>query len=125
MTESSVDFTERKRMVERLGQSEGLYRIVVENVHDGLTIIENGKIAYVNDRACEIFGYPKADILKMTGIDVAAPEEKERVQLIQADSIRTGKLPEQIEFWIVQKDGTRKCIQNRYSPLASMGRFAS
>jgi PAS domain S-box-containing protein/putative nucleotidyltransferase with HDIG domain len=106
---------ERKRAEEALRESEVRFRRMAENIQDGLTIIEHGKVVYVNDRACEIFGYPKDELVKLTGFDVAAPEEKERLQAIVEKARQTGIRLEELEFWIVRKDGTLCCIRNRYS----------
>jgi len=116
-----TDMTEHKQIEKRLSESSDLYRTIAENVHDGVTIIEKRKIVYVNDRAREIFGYPRAEIIRRTGVELAGLEEKEFLQRIQADAIQTRKLPGQIEFWVVRKDGTKKRIQNRYSPLSEDG----
>jgi len=101
--------------MEKLRESEERYKSMIENIQDGLTIIEHGKVTYVNDRACEIFGYPKAELVKLTSLDVAVPEEKERLQQIMEESRRTGAGPEELEFWIIRKDGTRRYIRNSYS----------
>ena len=111
------DITERKQMEKRLIESEERYRSIVENIHDGLAIIEDGKTVYANNRMCEILGYPKSELAKFSGFDFAAPEERERLQRIQADIERTGIRPEELEFWIVRKDGTKRCIQNKYSTI--------
>lgn len=105
-----VDFTERRHTEER-------YRSIAENIEDGLAIIEHGKTVYINKRLSEILGYPKEDLLKMTGFDLAAPEEKERLKEI-AEGIRQGNLPpKELQFWVVRKNGERRFIQNRYAPL--------
>ncbi|MDO9537143.1 MAG: PAS domain S-box protein, partial [Thermoplasmata archaeon] len=40
----------RSQNVDALTQSEGRFRKMAENIHDGLTIIEEGQVTYVNDR---------------------------------------------------------------------------
>jgi len=113
---------ERMRESERaLQESQRRYQTIVESVQDGLTIIEEGKVTYVNDRACEIFGRSRAELLKTNGVDLAASEAKERLQRIQGETINSGKALEELEFWIARKDGTRRCILNRYSHITKDG----
>ncbi|MCI0482524.1 MAG: PAS domain S-box protein, partial [Candidatus Dadabacteria bacterium] len=109
-----TDMTQRKLMEDTLLESEERFRRMAENIQDGLTIIENGRVVYFNDRACEIFGYPRDELIKKTGIDLAAPEEKERLSGIMKKPDEGGNINE-LDFWIVRKNGTRRFINNRYS----------
>jgi PAS domain S-box-containing protein len=98
-----------------LVESEAHYRVIAENIQDGLTVIEGGKTVYVNDRACQIFGYARNEFMKLTGFDVAALEEKERLRLVREEAIKPGVYPEELQYWIVRRDGTKRYIHNRYS----------
>jgi PAS domain S-box-containing protein len=111
------DITQRKWAEEALQGSEERYRTIVDNTQDGLTIIEDGRTVYVNDRACEIYGYTKDEYARMTSLDFAAPEEKQRLQRIVEEIRQTSMVPQELECWIVRKDGTRRCIRNRYSRI--------
>lgn len=96
-------------------ESEERFRRMADNIQDGIVIIEQGRVAYVNDRACEIFGYPRDELVKLGPARVAAPDEKERVRLMMEQAHERGGELEDLEFWIVRKDGTRRCIHSRYS----------
>ncbi|MBD3190496.1 MAG: PAS domain S-box protein [Candidatus Heimdallarchaeota archaeon] len=109
------DITDLKHSVQAVIESERRYQIMAENIHDGLTIIENGKIIYLNHRACEIFGYPEEELMNLTTFDIAAPEERDRLKEIWYESKKENISPRELDFWIVQKDGTRRFINNRYS----------
>ena len=93
-------------------KSEERFRNLAENIQEGLTILENGKIVYVNDRACEIFGdCPDGNLLDRVN-QFALPEERERLK----DSISNSNHPTiELQYWIKRKDGERRCIREHYS----------
>jgi PAS domain S-box-containing protein len=99
------DVTQRKWEEEALQESEERYRTIVDSTQDGLTIIEDGRTVYVNDRACEIYGYSRDEYVRMTSLDFAAPEEKDRLRRIVEEIRRTNAMPQALEYWIVRKDG--------------------
>ncbi|NVM00728.1 MAG: PAS domain S-box protein [Candidatus Helarchaeota archaeon] len=90
------------------------FRKLCDKSVDGLTIVENGKVVYLNDRVSEIFGYPKEDLTNFFEMDYAVPKDRKDLRDFFEDTEKTGIPPNIIEFWISQKDGKRKCIQNRY-----------
>ncbi|NMC59871.1 MAG: PAS domain S-box protein, partial [Candidatus Methanofastidiosa archaeon] len=110
-----TDVTPKMMMGEALKESEERFRRIVENIQSGITIIENRKIVYINNKASEIFGYPKEELLNMDSFDLAAPEEKAKLKKIIEESINKNTFPRELEFWIVRKDGTRRFINNHYS----------
>lgn len=104
-----------KRGFNKIVESDERFKRMAENINEGLTIIENGKIVYLNNRVCEIFGYPKNELENLTGIDLALEEEKERLRKIQREVDDQTREIKTLKFWIQQKDGTKKYIQNKYS----------
>jgi PAS domain S-box-containing protein len=74
-----IDITEQKQAQLALQQSEERYRSLVENTMDGIYIAEvpTGKFIFLNQRACELFGYSQKDGLKLTIWDVISPEGHE------------------------------------------------
>ncbi|MBD3285365.1 PAS domain S-box protein, partial [candidate division WOR-3 bacterium] len=113
---STLQIALYKHEIEKeLKASEERFRRMAENVQDGVTIIEDGAIVYVNDRVCEIFGYSKGELKKLSGIELAVPEEKTRLEKIRKDVLKGGRSITELEFWIERKDTTRRCVLNRYS----------
>ncbi len=59
---------ERKRMQQALRDSEELYSALVGNLTDAVLMFKGDTVAWCNDRAEEIYGYPKEELLgKTTG----------------------------------------------------------
>ncbi|MFO7619300.1 MAG: PAS domain S-box protein [Thermoplasmata archaeon] len=115
------DITERKRAELFLRLSEGRFRRMAENIHDGLTIIENGKVDYVNERAVEIYGYPREELMKMSQIDLIVPEDRKQMLTIMENARKRDQKIGELEFWILAKDGSRRYVRTRISSSQEEG----
>jgi PAS domain S-box-containing protein len=109
------DNTARKITQEFLRQSEERFREMAENIQDGITVLENNRVVFVNERACDIFGYPREELLVMPGLAFLGPEELDRVEQYKQDVQTRDKTDLKLECWIAGKNGERRFIQNRHS----------
>ena len=116
--ELEKEVAERKQAQEELRKSKALYQSIVENTKDGLAVIGGGRIVYLNDRVCEILGYSREELAELGRLGIAAAEEKERLRGFMKRVHRKGAPPEEMELWIVRKDGTRRYILYRYSTIS-------
>jgi PAS domain S-box-containing protein len=106
----------RERKVEQVRQEpEDRFRLMADSMPDGITIVEDGQVVYVNNRLCELFGYSRKELLRMSGMELVALEEKERLQKILQAARKEGKFLKELEYWAVRKDGSRCYVRNRYS----------
>jgi PAS domain S-box-containing protein len=101
-----------------LRASERQYRLLVENVADGIGIIQEGKLVFVNDALASLLGYTPDNLL-----------EKVPVELFRSnDTPYFGKMREYIEHdltnqqwqvleFVVTKDGREVWIEGRHSAI--------
>ena len=69
------DISDRKKMEDSLRKSEEWSRFILDHANDGIHIdTPEDKIIHVNSRLCEMMGYTKEDLLKMSVSDLIAPE---------------------------------------------------
>jgi PAS domain S-box-containing protein len=95
--------------------SEERFHNMADNIQEGLTIIENGNLAFVNDRACEIFGAcPDGNLINRIKT-FAAPEEQARLMRTIRIVGGSGEFPKELEYWIHRNDGSRRCIREYYT----------
>ncbi len=109
------DITDEIESSKNLEESEKRFRNMADNINDGLTIIENGKVVYTNKRLSEITGYSQEELRFITGLKLAAPFEIERVKVLQENTNCNNIIPDSLEYWIHTKNGELRHIRNDYS----------
>jgi PAS domain S-box-containing protein len=68
------DITDRKRIEEALRESEEKYRIVAEGASDGIAIIRDGRLEYVNPCLAHMAGYTVEELTGASFIRFISPE---------------------------------------------------
>lgn len=111
------DITAKKTAELALKSSEEKFRLMAENLQDGIIIYEDGRVIYANNRIEEIFGYSRDELATIKPPDLAAPEERARVEKIIDECLISRNVPSDIKFWIIRKDGTRRYIYNRITSI--------
>lgn len=109
------DITAQRKVEQALAASEGRFRTMAENITCGLIIMEEGRMVYANDRACQLCGYPRDDLIALWGPELTAPRSSEEKDQILREIRETGVYPEQVDTWIICKDGTQCCLNLRFS----------
>ena len=101
------DITERKQAEARLRESEERYRIAIEQSNDGVALVRDGRIIYVNRTFLDIFGFGDAgEILGQPQSLIVHPDDPGRAarhgSTYGAPESRNGRY----EFKGVRRDGT-------------------
>ena len=130
--EAIRDLTSRKEAEEALRKSEERFRILLQNVNDGLIVYDvsaagPGKIREANDRACQMLGYTLKELIGLTIRDISVPEHAARIPQITGEMAAMKRAIFETEF--LRKDGTRVSaeistrlfdLENREVALAAM-----
>ncbi|MDI6740113.1 MAG: PAS domain S-box protein, partial [Candidatus Edwardsbacteria bacterium] len=120
------DLTECKRSEEMLNQSEEKYRTLVDNIQDGVFIIQGVEMQFVNEAFARMVGYTAEEVIGMDFRRLVAPEDLEMV----ADRYRRRQagenVPREYEFRARHKDGKTRVFVNMNVGLVDyQGRVAS
>jgi PAS domain S-box-containing protein len=99
--------TERKRTAEALRESEHRFRGTFENAAVGFANVSlDNRFTRLNQRFCEIAGYPEEELLNKTWQEITHPQDLE-ADLDQYSKLRDGLIDSyQMEKRYVRKDGS-------------------
>ncbi len=109
------DVTEHIMAEREIRESEERFRMMADNIRDGLIILENGKIQYANNRIADMTGYSLEELWAMKPLTIITPESRDKamqqIQYLQANPDKPGDL----QLWIIRKDGERRFVSARIS----------
>jgi PAS domain S-box-containing protein len=108
------DVTEHILAEREMRDSEERFRMMADNIQDGLIILENGKTIYANNRIAEITGY-SFDELGMDPLAIIAPESHDRVEPLIRHLQAHPEKPGEFQMWIIRKNGERRFVYFRMS----------
>jgi two-component system NtrC family sensor kinase len=120
------DVTERKKAEDKLRESEELYRVVVENVAEAITISIDAKRVFINKAFLDIHGLK--DISQVIGESIdqfIVPEDKEFVVARNMARQRGESVPFFYEYRILRSDGEVRTVQILAVPLQYRGQAAT
>lgn len=113
---------ELESQVEKFTQAE--YKITVgeerfknmaDHIREGLTIIENGNLVYINERACQIFGDCPQGNIDQRIRTFALISEVERLSPVIERMALSAEIPHELQYWIKNQKEEIRCIHEHYS----------
>ncbi|MCX9012708.1 MAG: PAS domain S-box protein [Candidatus Methanoperedens sp.] len=119
------DITERKRVEEALKLSEEKYRTLIDNIQDGVFIIQDAKIQFANEAFARIAGYTVEEITGKDFQELVSPEDLEIVTDRYHRRQAGEDIPKEYEFRMLHRDGTRIIVNMNVGLINYQGRVAS
>jgi len=115
---TATDITERKEADQRIRESEGRYKHLVESIEEGMIIADElENISFANKAARTIFGYSKLEMAKLNLRKLVSSADFKRLQLKTDKRIKGHSSKYEME--IIRKDGERRLISITASPLVN------
>jgi PAS domain S-box-containing protein len=119
-----TDITERKRAEEAMRESEEKYRILVERANDGIAIVQDTIIKYVNPSLAEAVGYTIGELIGTPFADYVHPDDLRKV----VDRYKRRMAGEAVtpiyEIAIGRKDGSKVDVEANAGIITYQGKPA-
>jgi len=100
------DITARKRVEQRLQESEARYSAVVTQAKDGVVIIQDNILQFVNEAMGEMLGYAPAEMENTPIINYIAPDSRALIVNRIRARLAGQEVPSVYEASLMRKDGT-------------------
>ncbi len=117
---------ERLLAEEALRKSEQQYRLLAENVADGIGIIQEGKLVFVNDALASTFGYPAVQLIGKSLVDLFHHTDRALFRKMSAQLEQGSPEPQNwpVLQRVVKRDDREVWMERRYSPTTWEGQPA-
>ena len=92
-------------------KAEEAYRRVVENAIEGIVVLQEGYLRFVNSAATEICGYPRDEMLQMPFIELIHPDDRPLVVNRHRRRLAGEDVPSTYPFRVLRKDGKSRWVQ--------------
>ena len=122
---SVVDVSDQLEAEARLKESETLYRTLVDNSHDGVFLIQRGKIAFLNEAMATVLGYRAEELFGTDYMRLVAPESLAAQNERRNDRESGSYNVQSYDIVMLRKDGTRRLLHVHAGAVDFDGDIAS
>lgn len=118
---SNIDISALKSAERELADREAQYRSLIENIQDGVFLIQDGLFVYVNDAFASIIGHKPHEITGRHFKNFVAPDDLEMVGERYHARLRGEDVPREYEFGMRHRDGETIITVNMNVGLVQFG----
>ncbi len=106
------DVTDRKLAVEALRESEEKYRNLIDNMQEGVFIIQDFKVRFANESFARLCGYSVEEVIDKDFRNFIAPEDLKIVAYRYLKRLAGFNVPKEYEIRLMHIDGKTKITVN-------------
>jgi PAS domain S-box-containing protein len=116
--EYALDITERRLAEKAVQKSEQQYRFLVENVTDGIGVIQKGKLVFVNEALASMLGFTIEQLIGSILLDLVHENHKAEMKQMYEQLEKDGFGSQwQILQCIIRGDGRELWVEGRHSVI--------
>ena len=122
LVESFIDLTEQKKIERALHESREKYRMLVEEIHDMIWLIDaKGRFKYVSPRSISLLGYQPDEMIGRSPAEFISFEDAKKVRKIFENILVDHREIHLLETHTHHKDGRTLVIESSARPYFSKG----
>ena len=121
--ETIQDLSKEIKTQSALRESENRYRLLAENIADGVAVIQNQKIHFFNEKLLSIIGYDASEIMKIPLRELFRDDYKQHYDDL-VTSIKSGIKVDAFTAPYVRKDGRVIWLESRHNMIEWQGKSA-
>jgi len=107
---SCRDITFRKKAETELIQSEEKYRTLIDSIQDGVFLVVDSKISFINRAFSNMIGYEDNELTGSSFAKIVAPEDIEIVKTNYKARLENKTVPSSYEWRMLHKNGNRVLV---------------
>lgn len=119
---SQYDMTERKKILDKLEESEELHRLMFNISQEAIAIVQDYRFIYFNPVMKELTGYSDQELLELNLLDIAYPDDRDMVTSNYQKRINGQEVEHRYQFRIIGKDKSVRWISISGSQLIWKGK---
>jgi PAS domain S-box-containing protein len=121
----TTNITERKRMEEALRESEIKYRSLVERANDGIVIVYNYKLVFLNQQFAQMLGYTVEEIINTPYKRITHPKVTSEIDRRYQSRMTGGRSPTIYETVLMKKNGVPIDVEFNVGVITYQGKLAT
>ena len=102
---------ESKKLDNNLIESEGKYRLLVENANEAILVIRDGILTFFNPAASELVDYPESDLSSKPFVEFVHPQDREEVHDYHTNILLGKRACPAFSFRLVSNDDKIKWVE--------------
>src|SRR5208283_1444714 len=114
-----------KRAEDAFGASEEKYRVVVENAQEGMCVVQDGRIRFLNLSGQKLLGYSLEELLSRPFTDFAHPDDVDMIIDRERQNLAGKGIPDVFSFRVTDKQGATRTLEVNAVLIEWEGRAAS
>ena len=102
---SLLDMTSRKEAELKVAESEEKNRLLIDNAAEGIAVVQDGVLKFVNPRVAELAGYPAQELISRSFTDLVHPDDRQIVADYYVKRLKGEEVPYTYQFRVIHKEG--------------------
>jgi len=118
------DMTELKHTQNALLESEKKYRLLVDRTAEGILVVQDGFLKFVNPRGCDITGYSEAELLSKPFEQLVHPDDRQMARTLYGSDAEGREGVTHFHFRIIVKSESIRWLEHYGMTIPWEGRPA-